>query len=903
VIDRLTTALADRYRVTRELGAGGMATVYLAHDRKHERDVAIKVLHPDLGAALGGERFLTEIRTTARLQHPHILPLLDSGEADGLLYYVMPLVTGETLRARLERKRQLPIADAVRIAREVASALDYAHRQNVIHRDIKPENILLHDGSALVADFGIALAVQSAGGQRMTQTGPSLGTPSYMSPEQAMGERTIDARSDIYALGAVTYEMLVGEAPFTGATVQAVVAKVLSAEPERLTMVRKTIPPHVEHAVLMALAKLPADRFASAAEFATALSTNSGATYAATSATTGATAPSPRAQRLLTAALIVTTATAAVALWGWLTPASSPDDVTRDRIILSDSLATSTNGTIGRTMDIAPDGSAIVFTHGQGESTQLYLKRRDEVTSTVIPGTSGQPTAPTFSPDGQWLAYAGGRDRKLYTIPRAGGAPTALADSLRAANTSVAWLETDTVLYVHMDNGLRAVSRNGGPSRIIVAADTGGRLVRNVSALPGGRSALFMLCEAGCNRSALLAVDLRTNKTTRLAEDALDAWWLPGGVVAYAARDGQVYAAPFDVKTLSFTRTPVAVLTGVRGTPGNADMVVSASGTALYVPGNGMLAVSSDAMPVWVSRSGTATPVDTGWRVGTAFENGRTLALSPDGKQLAVMVLRSGVSSDIWVKQLDRAPFTNTRVTFGGGNANPVWSPDGRSLLFTSGSGERRGFVFRKPADGTGVLDTVVRLARGLNEVVVTPDSTTFLVRLVAPGSRDIVQAQRGRDTAVPLVASPAYQEIGPSLSPDGNWLAYASNESGRYEVYVRPYPNVNAGRWQLSQAGGLTPVWSRNGRELFYLDGAGMLVSAAVLPNATFKLGTQTPLFNTNGYASNSISLFYDVSPDAQRFLLLRLPVSAATGGKVELVQITNWAAEVRAKLAGAVR
>ena len=216
--DRLVVALVDRYRVTREIGAGGMATVYLAHDLKHDRDVAIKVLHPDLGAALGGERFLTEIRTTARLQHPHILPLLDSGEADGLLYYVMPLVTGETLRARLERERQLPIADAVRIAREVASTLDYAHRQNVIHRDIKLENILLHEGQALMADFGIALAAATTGGTRMTETGTSLGTPHYMSSEQAMGERTVDARTDVYALGCVLYEMLVGEPPFTGPT-------------------------------------------------------------------------------------------------------------------------------------------------------------------------------------------------------------------------------------------------------------------------------------------------------------------------------------------------------------------------------------------------------------------------------------------------------------------------------------------------------------------------------------------------------------------------------------------------------------------------------------------------------------------------------------------------------------
>ena len=230
-LERLTRALGATYRIERELGAGGMATVYLAHDLKHERHVAINVLHPGLGAALGGERFLSEIRTTARLQHPHILPLLDSGNADGLLYYVMPLVTGETLRARRERERQLPVDDALRIAREAADALGYAHSLGIVHRDIKPENILLRGGQAFVADFGIALAVQSAGGARMTQTGLSLGTPQYMSPEQAMGEQTIDARSDVYALGAVTYEMLAGDPPFTGSTVQSIVTKVLTEKP------------------------------------------------------------------------------------------------------------------------------------------------------------------------------------------------------------------------------------------------------------------------------------------------------------------------------------------------------------------------------------------------------------------------------------------------------------------------------------------------------------------------------------------------------------------------------------------------------------------------------------------------------------------------------------------------
>ncbi len=271
VASRLNESLAGRYRIERELGAGGMATVYLARDHRHDREVAIKVLRPELAAVIGADRFLSEIKTTANLQHPHILPLFDSGEADGFLFYVMPFIDGESLRSRLTREKQLPVGDAVRIATEVAGALDYAHRHGVIHRDIKPENILLHDGRALVADFGIALAASKAGGGRMTETGMSLGTPLYMSPEQAMGEREITARSDVYALGCVTYEMLVGDPPFTGSTAQAIVAKVLTEKPIPPSRARDTIPEEVNEAILIALAKLPADRFSTAAEFATAL--------------------------------------------------------------------------------------------------------------------------------------------------------------------------------------------------------------------------------------------------------------------------------------------------------------------------------------------------------------------------------------------------------------------------------------------------------------------------------------------------------------------------------------------------------------------------------------------------------------------------------------------------------
>src|SRR3954466_7911862 len=268
---RISGALSTRYRLEQEIGAGGMATVYLAQDLKHDRQVAIKVLRPELAAVIGAERFLAEIKLTANLQHPHILPLFDSGEADSYLFYVMPFIDGESLRDRLNREKQLPVADAVRIATEVAGALDYAHPHGVVHRDIKPENILLHDDQALVADFGIALAASKAGGSRMTETGMSLGTPFYMSPEQAMGEREITARSDVYALGAVLYEMLTGDPPFTGSTAQAIVARVVTESPRPLLSQRHTIPRNVEATVLTALEKLPADRFATAAEFAEAL--------------------------------------------------------------------------------------------------------------------------------------------------------------------------------------------------------------------------------------------------------------------------------------------------------------------------------------------------------------------------------------------------------------------------------------------------------------------------------------------------------------------------------------------------------------------------------------------------------------------------------------------------------
>src|SRR6266576_952416 len=363
-LERLGAALAERYAIERQIGAGGMATVYLARDLKHDRAVALKVLRPELAAVLGIERFLSEIRVTAHLQHPHILPLFDSGQAGGLIYYVMPHVEGESLRHRLEREKHLPIEEAVALASGVASALDYAHRHGVIHRDIKPENILFQDGEAVVADFGIALALSAAAGSRLTETGLSLGTPQYMSPEQATGDRLIDARSDIYSLGAVLYEMLAGEPPHTGPTVQSVIAKVVTARPRPLRQLRESVPPHVEAAVLKALAKLPADRFQTAAQFVDALARPGwGGVPATTAPDSAAAAPERPGRRAVrdVAPLAVAAIATSLALWVSVRPRPEPParPVARFTLVLPPSAPMS--DFVGPTVALSPDGSRIVY--------------------------------------------------------------------------------------------------------------------------------------------------------------------------------------------------------------------------------------------------------------------------------------------------------------------------------------------------------------------------------------------------------------------------------------------------------------------------------------------------------------------------------------------------------------
>ena len=438
LLERLQQALADRYRIERELGAGGMATVYLAHDIKHDRDVALKVLRPELAAVLGAQRFLAEIKITARLDHPHILTLIDSGESDGFLWYVLPYVHGESLRNRLNREQQLPLEDALAITRQVAGALDHAHHQGVIHRDIKPENILFHEGEAMLADFGIALAVKEAAGNRLTETGLSLGTPQYMSPEQATGDRRLDARSDVYSLGAVLYEMLAGEPPVSGPTVQAVIAKLMTERPTRLRVVRDTVPEGVETAVAKALAKTPADRFQSVAEFAGALE------KAETEGRGGADAPGRppwwRSWRIAAALALV----AIVAVGAWL---ASRARGARAAEFMPDLVRLTSDGNaFGGSL--SPDGTRLAYVAFDCDEHE-HCMRRLMVRDTGGAGVSTLLTAP-FIEGASWatggrfvlVSLSGGGYRPgAYAVPALGGAPRFLSTGAVAGLGS-----TDTVL-------------------------------------------------------------------------------------------------------------------------------------------------------------------------------------------------------------------------------------------------------------------------------------------------------------------------------------------------------------------------------------------------------------------------------------------------------------------------
>ena len=534
---RLTTALADRYRIERELGAGGMATVYLAEDLKHNRMVAVKVLKPELAVAIGAERFLAEIKTTANLQHPHILALHDSGEINGTVFYVMPFVEGESLRDRLDREKQLPIADALRIAGEVADALQYAHERGVIHRDIKPENILLQRGHAVVADFGIALAASKTGGTRMTETGMSLGTPTYMSPEQAMGAREIDARTDVYSLGCVLYEMLAGEPPFVGPTAQSIVAKVMTEAPKGLTAQRHTVPAHIDATVRTSLEKLAADRFATAGAFADALrDTSIASRYAETHSPRATPTSRTRASRFArwgAAALVSATVLAAVYVLGRRSNngGALDDVVIRLRTYHTQSIFNAR---------YTPNGESFVYSASDGGTTpRIFMVGSTYPEPRAVSDSATHLLSVSSKDEMAILVHAQFKFQRVFSgtlarVPVGGGAPRELLANVHDAD----WSPDGSQLAVIYERGGR--ERLEFPIGTVLYEATG--YLSDIRVAPDGQHVAFTEhAERGDNRGVVAIVDLkRSHRRLTPQFSAVEGLaWTPDGLrIVFAASSG-----------------------------------------------------------------------------------------------------------------------------------------------------------------------------------------------------------------------------------------------------------------------------------------------------------------------------------------------------------------------------
>ncbi len=895
-ITRLNAALEGRYTIERELGEGGMATVYLADDIKHNRKVALKVLKPDLAAVVGAERFLAEIETTANLTHPHILPLFDSGEADSFLFYVMPYLEGETLRDRIDREKQLPVDEAVRIATAVANALDHAHRNKVIHRDVKPGNILLQDGEPVVSDFGIALALGVAGGTRLTETGLSVGTPYYMSPEQATGDQAVGASTDTYALGSVLYEMLVGDPPFAGSTAQAVLGKIIAGKSVSAIEERPSIPANVDAAVRKALEKLPADRFASAQEFAKALG-DEHFRYGELETAGASAAVGPWNRLTIATTTLAAVATLALA-WSFLSP-EPPAPVARFASPFEEGqspTAVALNG-----MDVTADGSALVYVGpgASGVGTQLWLRRWSDLEATPIRGTEGG-ASPVLSPDEREVAFYVGD--VVRVAPLDGGPSRTVVEQ-----ASLPWDWTsDGFLYFRTALAISRVPATGGDSEAVESLTElleGEILHRFLNVLPGGQMAVFQVMrDLTGEDSEVWAIDLETRERSFLTAGTTPRYASTGHLL-FATPDGVLMAQRIDPATAELTGPAVPVVEDLSFALAFANYAVSESGSLIYAVGGADAAgLEGFLEPVWVTRSGDAEPVDPSWQFSLQFVTGSGLRLSPDGARVAVMQLVDG-NDDIWIKHLPDGPLerltSDDRV-----DTSPFWSPNGEFVAYVRGDASTGLDIWQRRADGTGSPQPVLDGERSLYQGRWSADGEWMIFRTVtgvAPSpDDDILGFRPGVDSAaIPLVASPEFSEQSPALSPNGRWLAYTSDRTGQREVYVRPFPNVDSTRVTVSRAGGQNPLWAHSGNELFFRDAEGGFVAAEVEADSVFRVLRSQTLFDTSDYALVEGTDFHDIGPDDVRFLMLRVAVNSGdVGVESRFILVQNWFEELRERV-----
>jgi serine/threonine-protein kinase len=883
--DRLSAALSGRYRVKRQLGEGGMATVYLAEDEKHDRKVALKVLKPELAAVIGADRFVSEIKTTAQLQHPHILPLFDSGEADGFLYYVMPYIEGETLREKLDQETQLGVEESVRIARDVADALDYAHKQGVIHRDIKPENILLHEGRPVVADFGIALAISAAGGGRLTETGLSLGTPHYMSPEQATADRDLNPRSDVYSLGCVLYEMLAGDPPHTGPTAQAILMGILTETPRSVTELRRSVPPNVSAAVAKAIEKLPADRFESAHAFIEALENESFSYAVRKSAATPADAvvAAPQAARPTRSSLVpilgvVALAFATLAAIGWLDSEDASPRVIRTDLYLGDvALAP------GERVEVSPDGSTFAFVGVSGGRQMLYVRHADEPGFRAIPGTEGA-RQPSFSPNGDWLVYRDDPNAALLKVSISGGNPLTVVARGALNPFGASWGDDGTIVF-------------GGPTGPHRVPETGGVAERLPGTgqpshlLPGGRGVLLTV---GASRIDL--IDLATDSVRMLIPEGVGAIYVRTGHILYVHPRGGLQAVAFDLDRLEVTGQPVPVLDEVERRLRGRLFSISEEGTLAYVTGRGLSGGTASGQTLVVA--------DLGGNVNAPALEPRLWGdprYSPDGRFVAYSSGDNARNIFIYDIELGTAP---RQLTFEGNNFDPVWSPDGSRLVFSSAREGTEGedLFIKSVVDDSPEVKLLTWPADQEPRAWPGDDLLLFQSENTAGAAEDLWLLDPAVDGAEPTPYLESEATIRTAaISRDGRFAAYDSDENGERVVYVRSFPQPRQ-QSRVSAGSGRSPRWSPDGDAIYYFNCCttqDTVFVARVQTEPSFAV-LSTEVVLTGVYQGNTL----DLHPDGDRLLMVSDQGAPAAAGGTRVAErhivVFNWFEELKERLGG---
>jgi eukaryotic-like serine/threonine-protein kinase len=871
------------YEILSAIGAGGMGEVYRARDTRLDRIVAIKIL-PDtrVGRADLRERFEREARAIASLNHPHICVLHDIGQQDGIDYLVMEYLEGETLAQRL-LKGALPMQHVLKYSIEISDALDKAHRKGITHRDLKPGNIMLTKSGTKLLDFGLAklrqdvtpatpLSELPTADDAITAQGTILGTLQYMAPEQVEGKE-VDARTDIFAFGVVAYEMATGKKAFTGKSTASLMAKILETDPPPMTALTPMTPPALDHVVKRCLAKDPDERWQSAKDICEQLRWISDSGLRA-----GPAAAAPPAQKSKTnivwaAGSIAFAAALIVAAAFYLRRTSSPAEKQSVHFTIGPPEKGSFTSGLQSYLSISPDGSKLAFAANVSSSrSQLWIRSLDSPTAQAIPGTENA-SDPFWSPDSRFVAFSTGQ--KLKKVAASGGPVETLAEVQPSFGT---WGRGGVILFQADDNSLARVSESGGDATPVTTLDASRSETGHFSPqfLPDGKHFLYLAESSRAENNAIYVASLDSKEKKLLLNVSSNPVYVSPGYLLFH-RQGTLMAQPFDADRLQFTGEAVPIVEGIEFNPFGSVAVFSASenGVLAYRGGGGAVPLSL----VWVNRNGAEQAL------AAPPHNYTFPRISPDGRRIAAGIEEG--EGQIWLYDISRDALS--RLTFDGpSNVDPIWTPDGKRIAF-KGKGNR---LYWQPADGGGSPEELTTGKLSSNNIPSSwsPDGQE-LAFLEGGALRNIWILPLKDRTAHVFVADPS-NESAPQFSPDGHWIAYVSNESGRNELYVRPYPGPG-GKWQISTEGGTEPVWNPKGRQLFYRDGQKMM-AVDYTAQPTFSAGKPTILFRGPYTPTPRSASDYDVSPDGQRFLMLK----AADQVPGQISVVLNWTAALNQKV-----